>query len=137
MDCYGVAENDDYFEFIAEYSGVLEDVKEQMQTECVTVINNRFSIAYVPRRGMDLFRSGDYQYNAIPRCFGLMDLSVMEDAGVANEEIVLGENEYFVLGDNAVYSEDSRSEDIGMVSKDQIVGKVWFVGESFLSFHLL
>lgn len=83
MDCYGVAENDDYFEFIAEYSGVLEDVKEQMQTECVTVINNRFSIAYVPRRGMDLFRSGDYQYNAIPRCFGLMDLSVMEDAGVA------------------------------------------------------
>ena len=46
-------------------------------------------------------------------------------------------NENFVLGDNAVYSEDSRSEDIGMVSKDQIVGKVWFVGESFLSFHLL
>ena len=52
-------------------------------------------------------------------------------------ELTVGENEYFVLGDNAVYSEDSRSEDIGMVSKDQIVGKVWFVGESFLSFHLL
>ena len=51
--------------------------------------------------------------------------------------LTVGENEYFVLGDNAVYSEDSRSEDIGMVSKDQIVGKVWFVGESFLSFHLL
>ena len=58
-------------------------------------------------------------------------------AGTASDELTVGENEYFVLGDNAVYSEDSRSEDIGMVSKDQIVGKVWFVGESFLSFHLL
>ena len=58
-------------------------------------------------------------------------------AGTASDELTVRENEYFVLGDNAVYSEDSRSEDIGMVSKDQIVGKVWFVGESFLSFHLL
>ena len=51
-------------------------------------------------------------------------------AGTASDELTVGENE-------AVYSDDSRSEDIGMVSKDQIVGKVWFVGESFLSFHLL
>ena len=59
------------------------------------------------------------------------------NAGTASDELTVGENEYFVLGDNAVYSEDSRSADIGMVSKDQIVGRVWFAGESFLSFHLL
>ena len=58
-------------------------------------------------------------------------------AGVASNEITVGENEYFVLGDHAVYSEDSRSSDIGMVPKNQIVGKVWFAGESLLSFHFL
>ena len=50
MDCAGAAANDDYFEFIAEYNGVLESVKERFRTECVTRINNRFSIAYVPNQ---------------------------------------------------------------------------------------
>ena len=58
-------------------------------------------------------------------------------AGVASNEMTVGENEYFVLGDHAVYSEDSRSSDIGMVSKNQIIGKVWFAGESLLSFRFL
>lgn len=58
-------------------------------------------------------------------------------AGVASNELTLGEKEYFVLGDHAVYSEDSRSSDIGMVTADQIIGKVWFSGESLLSFRFL
>lgn len=57
--------------------------------------------------------------------------------GLAANELTVGEDEYFVLGDHAVYSEDSRFADIGMVSKDQIIGKVWFVGESILSFSLI
>lgn len=83
MDCYGVAANDDYFEFIAEYSGVIEDVKERFGTECVIPINYRFAIVYVKRNGRSQFQSSDYQYNSIPRCFGLMDSAVMEDIGVA------------------------------------------------------
>ena len=58
-------------------------------------------------------------------------------AGIAADELTLGEKEYFVLGDHAVYSEDSRSYDIGMVSKEQIIGKVWFAGTSVLSFRFL
>ncbi len=49
----------------------------------------------------------------------------MEDAGVANEEIVLGENEYFVLGDNRNASVDSRKVDVGVVHRDKIQGKAW------------
>ena len=48
-------------------------------------------------------------------------------AGLAEEEITLGEDEYFVLGDDPDEIEDSRYVSIGTVSSDEIYGKVWFV----------
>lgn len=50
----------------------------------------------------------------------------MEDAGIAENEIVLGADEYFVLGDNRNSSEDSRSGNIGPVGRETIYGKAWF-----------
>ena len=46
-------------------------------------------------------------------------------AGQAENEILLGEKEYFLMGDNAGSSEDSRFADIGNVSEDQITGRLW------------
>jgi len=48
------------------------------------------------------------------------------DAGIADIQISLGTDEYFVLGDNRNNSEDSRSGNIGAVKKDTITGKAWF-----------
>ena len=39
----------------------------------------------------------------------------------------LGEDEYFVIGDNAGASDDSRTEDVGNVKADDICGEAWFV----------
>ena len=50
----------------------------------------------------------------------------MADYGIAENEIQLGSDEYFVLGDNRNMSEDSRSGNIGAVKKDTIAGKAWF-----------
>lgn len=50
----------------------------------------------------------------------------MADYGIAGNEIQLGSDEYFVLGDNRNMSDDSRSGNIGAVKKDTIAGKVWF-----------
>lgn len=50
----------------------------------------------------------------------------MADAGIAENPIVLGTDEYFVLGDNRNNSEDSRSANIGPVKGQDIVGEVWF-----------
>ncbi|MCR5398129.1 MAG: signal peptidase I [Lachnospiraceae bacterium] len=49
---------------------------------------------------------------------------VIEDAHRASEPIVLGDDEYFVLGDNRNNSRDSRWEDVGNIKRDELLGKV-------------
>ncbi len=44
---------------------------------------------------------------------------------MATEEIQLMSKEYFVLGDNRVGSEDSRTSTIGNITKDMIIGNAW------------
>ena len=46
------------------------------------------------------------------------------DPGRAIVPVEIGENEYFVMGDNRNHSEDSRFEAVGNVKKDIILGKV-------------
>jgi len=45
-------------------------------------------------------------------------------AGLAAEEIILGEKEYFVMGDNCNNSEDSRVASVGNIERDNMIGKV-------------
>lgn len=61
----------------------------------------------------------------------------MEDPGLAENEITLAEDEYFVLGDNRNNSEDSRYASIGNVKKDHITGEAWMVVYPFDRIGLL
>lgn len=51
--------------------------------------------------------------------------NVIRDPKSAREPIQLGEDEYFVLGDNRNHSSDSRDKDIGVVNRKFILGKAW------------
>ncbi len=53
-------------------------------------------------------------------------LDKMIDAGIAQNGIVLANDEFFVLGDNRNSSEDSRSGNIGAVKRNTIIGKAWY-----------
>ncbi len=41
--------------------------------------------------------------------------------------ITVGEDEYFVLGDNRIVSHDSRHSEVGLIAEDDILGKASFV----------
>ena len=61
----------------------------------------------------------------------------MEYAGLAAEEIQLGDDEYFVLGDNRNVSEDSRYPDVGNIKRSNIIGRAWLRIYPFSEFGLL
>ena len=52
-------------------------------------------------------------------------LERIKNPGSAREPITLGEDEYFVLGDNRNNSEDSRFTQVGVIHRDDIVGRAW------------
>lgn len=59
------------------------------------------------------------------------------NSGIASSTIHLGEDEFFVLGDNRNNSTDSRFEAVGNIKGDDIVGKAWLRVYPFSDFGLV
>lgn len=66
--------------------------------------------------GDDIYINGEL----LPEDYGKQE---MVYSGIAEEPLVLGDDEYFLMGDNRYVSFDSRYEEIGPVHKDMIAGK--------------
>lgn len=56
--------------------------------------------------------------------------------GIADEPVVLGEDEYFVMGDNRNHSSDSRDPSVGVLDRSQLVGRAWLRVYPFESFEV-
>lgn len=64
-------------------------------------------------------------------------IGVLSLPGLAETPVTLGEEEYFLLGDNGDSSEDSRFINIGNVRLENIIGKVWFRLQPFQNIGLI
>ncbi len=64
-------------------------------------------------------------------------LEKMAYPGIAEQEITLGDDEYFVLGDNRNVSEDSRYPDVGLIKRKDIIGRAWLRIYPFSKFGLI
>ena len=60
-----------------------------------------------------------------------------ENVGIASEPVLLGEDEYFVMGDNRNNSKDSRMETVGNVHRADIIGRAWLRILPFSKFGIL
>ena len=71
--------------------------------------------------------------------YALKEPFIVQNLGILSggNEIVLGDDEYFVLGDNRNNSMDSRRSDPGNVKREYIVGKVVLRIYPFSKFGLI
>ena len=72
----------------------------------------------------------------LPESYGKEIIS-SDRIGLAYEPIVLGEDEYFVMGDNRNHSTDSRTEVVGNVKRSEIIGRAWLRIWPFSSFGFI
>ncbi len=92
MDCSEVITSEEYVDYIVEYNGDINSLREYYADNCLNFINTRYAIAYrrKPDDYMEIFSR--LAYNLFPKLYGLMDTSSMETTGVINvqRENILG-----------------------------------------------
>lgn len=68
---------------------------------------------------------GKVHINGEPLADDQFGMESVENPGKAEEPIILGDNEYFLLGDNRNNSLDSRYEVVGNIKREEILGRVF------------
>ena len=78
---------------------------------------------YIPKKIDDTQINNLYESLNNKELKGFSEEDILS-AGLAAYDVELGEDEYFVMGDNCNNSEDSRVSNIGNIKRSQFVGKI-------------
>lgn len=100
---------------------IMQKFNLSIQRNDIVVIkkNNKMIIKRIIGIPNDYINIDNYTYVN----FKKIDDKYIENNG-DNNEVYLNENEYYCLGDNRNNSIDSRFKDIGIINKNEIIGKI-------------
>jgi signal peptidase I len=89
----------------------------------------------LPGETVEIEEDGTIYINGevLPEEYGYGETTPQELTG----EVVLGDDEYFVLGDNREISLDSRYAEVGNIPRSIIIGRAWLRLYPFSEFGLL
>lgn len=92
----------------------------------------------LPGETVQIDEKGDIYINGeiLSESYG-REIIKAENIGLAAEPIVLGEDEYFVMGDNRNNSTDSRYPQVGNIKREDIIGRAWVRIWPFSGFGIL
>lgn len=80
--CEEIIYSEDYADYIVDYSGFVEDLRSIYNPACVQFVNRRAAVIYQPVIGNPMITLNQYGYGTLPKCYGLLDTSSMEQTGV-------------------------------------------------------
>ncbi len=126
-------DNPKRFDIIVFYHFYDENVRDKKDEECYDYYVKR--IIGLPGETVQIVDETIYiNGNPLKENYGKDPINYQ---GVASEPFTLGDDEYFVLGDNREVSQDSRYEEVGNINKEDIVGRAWLRVYPFKKFGLL
>lgn len=90
----------------------------------------------LPGETVYINETGNIYINDVPLSeeYGKEDI---QDAGIASLPITLDADEYFVLGDNRNNSSDSRDPSVGLIKRNEIIGKAFIRIYPFSKFGII
>lgn len=74
--------SDDYADYVISYNGDTEFLEEYFQGDCLKILDNYLAIVNLPRQNVDLMSVIIQSYYLIPKCYGLMDTTSLEESGI-------------------------------------------------------
>lgn len=97
--CRNGYQTDDYYDFIVESYQTQEELEQQFPEGCVEEFSSRYAFLHVPRERVTSMEQ--YGYTAIPKLYGLMDTSSIEETGafrVQNQPVLALRGQGVIVG---------------------------------------
>lgn len=73
--------SEDYADFMVDYGDMLNDILSKMDA-CYDILNEDTAVVYIPVNGLPEDLIHIYGYGAYPNCYGLLDLTAVEESGI-------------------------------------------------------
>lgn len=81
-ECAEAIYSEDYVALLVDYVGSIEEIVQRFRPICYQILTVQQAIIYVSLPNQQALAEAGFNYRNIPKCFGLLDTSALEETGV-------------------------------------------------------